>query len=376
MRIPAAVALLLSVAAPLAGGQDQPARIPAIERKPYTVGGFLETRPAMMWLDTGAALYKLRWYGSGEKRTSTQLNQQLLVDASLRLGAWSVSSRSVLDVNKADSWSARATSYEAYVSFKPAPSFTLDIGKKRQNWGKGYVWNPVAFVDRPKNPDDPSLAQEGFVVLSADYITSFDGPLRTLSVTPVLIPVYDGLNAAYGRTGRVNAAGKLYILLYDTDVDILFLTGGSRPSRIGVDVSRNVLSNLEVHAELAYIHDQGRSTVDRDGRVRHTVGDATNYLAGLRYLTQSNTTFIVDYYHAATGFTTAEMRDFFALARTAYEDFVASGDTTGLKQAANAANLGYGAVNPMRDYLYVRVTQPDAFGVLYFYQLLLALFIL
>jgi hypothetical protein len=34
----------------------------------------------------------------------------------------------------------------------------LDAGKKVVKWGKGYAWNPVAFVDRPKNPEDPEEA--------------------------------------------------------------------------------------------------------------------------------------------------------------------------------------------------------------------------
>ncbi|MBI4502607.1 MAG: hypothetical protein HY700_15785 [Gemmatimonadetes bacterium] len=366
MRSPAAVVLLLSLVPALAGGQDQPEQIPAIKRKPYTVGGFLETRPTVLWLDTGAALYQLRWHDSAGKHTTTQLNQQFLLDAALRRGAWSFNSRSVVDVDQAGDWSAHATSYEANLSFKPSPSFTLDLGKKRQTWGKGYVWNPVAFVDRPKNPDDPTLAQEGFLVLAADYIRSFDGPLQTVSVTPVLIPVYRHLNAAYGRTGRVNAAGKLYLLLYDTDIDLLFLAGGSRPSRVGFDLSRNITSNFEVHGELAFIHDRIRSTVDGQGQMSQTVGDATSYLLGLRYLTRSETTLILDYYHAGTGFTTAEMRDFFAFVGTAYDRYLASGDAARLTQAAKAAELGYGGINPMRDYAYLRVSQPDAFGVLYF----------
>ena len=57
-------------------------------------------------------------------------------------------------------------------------------------WGKGYAWNPVAFLDRPKNPDDPELPLEGFVIASADTIKSFDGPLKTFAFTPVLVPVY------------------------------------------------------------------------------------------------------------------------------------------------------------------------------------------
>lgn len=44
-------------------------------------------------------------------------------------------------------------------------------------WGKGYAWNPVGFVERPKDPNDPELAREGYWMASADYIVNFTGPL-------------------------------------------------------------------------------------------------------------------------------------------------------------------------------------------------------
>ena len=71
---------------------------------------------------------------------------------------------------------------------KPSPSLKIDTGKKTIKWGKGYAWNPAAFVDRPKDPDEPELDLEGFIVASADYIKSFQGPLKTFSFTPVLVP--------------------------------------------------------------------------------------------------------------------------------------------------------------------------------------------
>jgi hypothetical protein len=44
---------------------------------------------------------------------------------------------------------------ELLVSWKPSPSFTLDAGKTVVKWGKGYAWNPVGFIERPKDPNDP-----------------------------------------------------------------------------------------------------------------------------------------------------------------------------------------------------------------------------
>ena len=43
---------------------------------------------------------------------------------------------------------------------------------------KGYAFNPAAFIARPKDPDNPAEALEGFFVIAADLIRSLDGPLR------------------------------------------------------------------------------------------------------------------------------------------------------------------------------------------------------
>ena len=48
--------------------------------------------------------------------------------------------------------------YEGYLSLKPSTSLSFKFGKQTLLWGKGYAWNPVAFVSRPKDPDDPELA--------------------------------------------------------------------------------------------------------------------------------------------------------------------------------------------------------------------------
>ncbi len=48
---------------------------------------------------------------------------------------------------------------------------------------------PVAFVSRPKDPDNPTETLEGFYVVSADLIKSYAGPLKTVALTPVILPV-------------------------------------------------------------------------------------------------------------------------------------------------------------------------------------------
>jgi hypothetical protein len=142
---------------------------------------------------------------------------------------------------------------------------------------------------------------EGVYALSADYTKSFAGPLKTLSFTPVLQPVYDHVNAEFGRKNYVNAAGKLYLLWYDTDIELMVLTGGSRTTRFGADFSRNLSVNWEIHGEIAYIKDVQNSLLDPSGRVSTVEYDATSYLLGIRYLTARDTTFILEYYRNGAG---------------------------------------------------------------------------
>lgn len=357
----AAAALLLACPIAASGQVDE---IPELRRMPYTVDGFVEVRPAAFWLDPDAALYALR-FPTGDGARTTQLNARLQSDLGYRKDLFGASTRVVFDLLRAfGDWSADGSLYEAYVSLKPTPSFTVDIGKKTMKWGKGYIWNPAAFLDRPKDPDDPVLAQEGLVVVSADVITSFDGPLRTLAFTPVLVPVYEHINEEFGPTGSVTAAGRLYLLLYDTDLDVTFAFGRDQPKRLGLDFSRNLRPELEVHGEAAFVRNANRWTVDRAGLFTETRRDYASLLVGVRYLTPTNTTFIVDAYHNGAGFSEDEIVGYFGLIDSARQAAIA-GNTALLAAARRAADLGYARPNVMRDYLYARASQPDAFGLLY-----------
>jgi hypothetical protein len=239
------------------------------------------------------------------------------------------------------------------------------VGKATQKWGKGYAWNPVAFVDRPKDPEEPDLAREGFWMASADYIKSFDGPLKTLSITPVILPVYDQINDEFGKINELNFAGRLYLLLYDTDIDLVFLSGGSKTPRFGFDFSRNISTNFEVHGEFAYINNFKQKTIDEQGKVSESKFDAKSYLLGMRYLTKADTTFILEYYHNGMGYTQDEIGSFFSLVDKSYETYLSSRNRGSLTKAQSLA-VNYGGVNPMKDYLYLRVTQKDPFNILYF----------
>ena len=68
---------------------------------------------------------------------------------------------------------------------------------------------------------------------------------------------------------------------------IVFI-GGSRSTRYGVDFSRNITSNFEIHGEFAYIEDFQKRYIDSNGNILSLTYDTVSYLLGIRYLSQGN----------------------------------------------------------------------------------------
>src|SRR4030066_1774521 len=197
-----------------------------IEKKQYHIGGYAELRPVLFGLDKDASLYKLLFYNRDEGATLEEYNATLQLEGSLEKGISRLFVRTNTDYKKSYlSEDQKTIVYEGYLSLKPSSALTIDMGKKTLKWGKGYAWNPVAFINRPKDPDDPDLSLEGFIVASADYIKSLQGPLKTVSFTPVLVPVYKHVNDAFGELNKLNFAARLYLLFYDTDIDFIILAG-------------------------------------------------------------------------------------------------------------------------------------------------------
>lgn len=337
------------------------------EKKPYHIGGNLEFRPVLSGLDKDASLYKLKFYNRDEGSVTEEYNARLQLEGGIEKGIAKLFIRTNTDYKKTYlGEDQKTTVYEGFLSLKPSFSLTVDIGKKTLKWGKGYAWNPVAFADRPKDPYDPELSLEGFIVASADYIKTFQGPLKTLSFTPVLIPVYEHVNNTFGDVNNLNFAGKLYFLFYDTDVDFIILAGGSKTTRYGADFSRNLTTSFEIHGEFAFINDYKKKFIDSSGNSFESDYDAKSYLIGIRYLTEEEATYILEYYYNGTGFTSAEMRDYFGFVNKGYDSYVSTGSDTLLQKALDLTEGNYGRMNPMRDYIYLRASRKEPFDILYF----------
>ena len=174
------------------------------------------------------------------------------------------------------------------------------------------------------------------------------------------------MNDEFGETDKLNFAGKLYLLLYDTDIDFIILTGGSKSTRYGFDFSRNITTNLEIHGEFAFINNFDKKFINSSGKLFESEFDAKSYLFGTRYLTELDTTYIIEYYHNGTGFTDEEMQDYFSFINNAYDIFATSENDSLLQKALNLTEGNYGRINPMRDYLYARISRKEPFDILYF----------
>jgi hypothetical protein len=368
-RLLPAVLLFWSFAGAVQAAEEYTFTLEEIEKKPYHVGGFVELRPILFGLDREAAFYELNLFDQEPGDTVLEYNGRLWLDASVQKGIAAFYLQMNTDYRQSEVVDATSTTrpYQAFLSLKPTIHWTVETGKKTSKWGKGYAWNPAAFIDRPKDPDDPELALEGFTIASADYIRSFpSGPLKTFSFTPVILPVYGDLNDDFGESGEVNFAGKVYLLLYDTDIDLMFLTGGSRTPRYGMDFSRNLGTNLEVHGEIALVEDFTKTSIDEAGNISRSTHDEVNYLLGTRYLSKQNTTYIFEYYYQGTGFSEDEITDYLTFVRAGYDAFFSGGDTRGLRRAAAVTQGNYGRFTPGKHYLYLRASHPDPFDILYF----------
>ncbi len=336
------------------------------EKKAFELNGYAELRADRFQLGQDRALYRLNYF---DKESRTYLDGTagaVELTGLYRASIATFQATAHGETSHDNLGSERETQlYEGYLTLEPAAGTRLEAGKRALRWGKGYAWNPVGFVERSKDPNDPELSREGFVMLGGSFTRSLDGPLKTVSFTPLLVPTTGNINGGFGGGDHINPAARLSLLYRDTDIDFLVLGEGARSARYGFDFSRNLTTNVEIHGEWARITKSSKPVLDTGGTLTTQTADATSYLLGLRYLTERDTTWIVEYYRNGTGYTEPEMRDYLTLVQDGYDQFLATGSTTQLDRA-RAQQTNYTRANPMRRYLYLRVSQKEPFDILYF----------
>lgn len=372
MRPPAGTSLaviFLLAAAPVLHAEEFKFDAKEFEKPAFQFGGYLEGKGEYFRNDRNAALYRLnaieKDLGSDNSRATGTAELRGKYEKGPFTAAATV--HGTVEEDADQGFARELKLYEGGIALRPMTGLSVDAGKKVLKWGKGYGWNPIGFVERAKDPTDPDLSREGFWMLTGDYVRSFKGPLQTIGVTPVFLPVTDDTtNKDFGKGEHVNIGGKIYALYNDTDIDLAFLANGTKSTRVGADFSRNVLTNLELHGEVAWIQDATRSVLNESRNIESREGDVVSFLLGLRYLTTADTTYIVEYYRNGNGFTRDESRDFFQLAHDGVASFESTGSATLLNKAQKLSDAGYSGPTPGRNYLYLRVSQKEPFDILYF----------
>ena len=257
----------------------------AIEQDPYEYGGYLRLDDKAQRLNSKPTKYQNYVHLEGLFDFSYDYKTLKLSSSFIATHDYikGVDSDSDFEVN------------DLYLEAKLNTNHTLLAGKESLMWGKGYYFNPVAFFDRPKDPSDPTKAREGFIIAKYSYNKSFQSELKNLSFDFVYLPSTEEINKDYynlvtNQENANNIALRLYMLLYDTDIDIIYNYSDEASEKIGIDFSKNIQTNFELHGEYANVLDGG-----------HT------YLLGLRYLTDFELTIISEYLYRSEGLTKEEI---------------------------------------------------------------------
>lgn len=356
---------LMITALPLFAEEEFSFELNEFEKKSLKWGGYTELEWEHMDIDQGSAFTVLNLSKSLSTldRYTGSLQIDGRYDKALSSFNWLLKAAAQQDNI---GWDDMTDVYEAYLSVKPTPSFTGSFGKKSYKWGKGYAWNPVGFINRTKDPNNPEESLEGYITTEADLIRSFTGSLQIAALTTVMLPVSEDVNDDFGETNNINIAAKLYILYLNTDIDFILYTGNSRSRRYGIDFSRNLATNFEIHGEAAYMPNHKKITLQDDYSVQTITESVFSYLLGLRYLSENDITSIVEYYHNDAGYTEKEMDRFFQLVVDGETQHHCANIDTLLEKARDMSLKGYGKPQPGRNYLYGRFTQKEPFDILYF----------
>jgi len=233
---------------------------------------------------------------------------------------------------------------EAYWQLAAFEPHNFEIGKRLLRWGKGYAFNPVALMERTKNPEDPEAGREGLWTTQGIWITGAIAGFETTSINLVYLPIRDNLNDEYQSTIEEDDVWgvKLYGLIGTTDIDI-YAVNWDQENVIqwGIDFATNLSVNFEVHGE--YVTSKYEDYTQNET------------LLGLRYLTDTDVTWIAEVYLDSEGFTKEE-------SKAIYE---AIEDNSGIKalpylsqiQQKKTINQNYG---------YVKASVKEPFNWLYF----------
>jgi hypothetical protein len=252
-----------------------------------------------------------------------------------------------LGARPATEWTIR----EGYLQATFGALATARVGKQRLAWGSGFAWNPTNRLERPKNPLNTGLEQEGAEAVRVDVT-----PTAWLGIIAV---------GAQGRTGvgdlpfetpgerRKGGALRARALVRDTDVALVVSGGRGQRTLVGLDLGRTV-AQTAVHLE-ASTYRGAELPPAREGRtfVRVATGALRSW---------GTTSLALEYFYNGEGYSAGERRTWLEAVRAAGDavrpELPADLRETALARYAALATLPYaGGLGLRRHYLHAALTR-------------------
>ena len=133
-----------------------------IEVKSYEYGGYIRGENRLQFLNEDSPIYPLK---DKSFMTSNMLESELnfkYFKDNFKLTSQFFANYQNIDGGENDTYSVN----QLFLDYKISDNHLLSVGKKSPKWGKGYFVNPVAFIDRKKDPNYPEHAKEGYSFLN------------------------------------------------------------------------------------------------------------------------------------------------------------------------------------------------------------------
>ena len=354
----------VSLAADSTATGDYSFDITAFAVKPFDASASIEFYPSLLFYDKAAPLYYLK-FSSGNRSNADNYN--LKAEAYLqyqRKPFLAFVSGELYDayLRKDDSLYHDSKFLEGYLKYTPDASLSFLLGKRLFQWGKGYSFNPVSFAGRLKDLNNMDVALEGYWNISFEYVKSLDSPISSVAFNAVFLPVYDLFNKDYLPDKSIAGLAKLYMLLVNTDIDIYFFADSRNNQKTGLDFSRNLVPNWEVHGEWVFIKNSNSMVFSNESTLVNQSHPANNIVAGTRYLAPFNTTFILEYLHIGSGYSQHEIDEYWKAVNYAN----ASSDPQRIQSVLQATSKYFNSQFITTDYMFFKAFHPDPFNFVYF----------
>ena len=344
-----------------AQAQDYDFEIPEEgEASKLEINGNLDAKWGILQTNTTSPVYGLQFIG--QDKTDDYLSQYRLdfyLNGSYRYKQVGFTMRTFSQYVKEEP--LELSFFELYGNLNLSPKLMMSMGKRRYNWGKGYAFNPVGYVNAEKAPENPDLALAGKSSLYLNYNRSFNSRLiQNLSLAAIVLPQEAEILDKYSKSDDLSAALKLYVLTNNMDLDFMFYSGPNQTRRYGLDFSTNLRENIEVHGELSYSDNEEMSVI-QNSVVQINKVDGFSYLLGLRYLNSWNLTLIAEYYHNNRGLSKQEFQEYQAYLLNNLN----TGDVYIINATCSMMSNSFRSKNLMQDYLYFKASLPEPFDWLY-----------